>query len=158
MISVTADLGSHEFGLRILLGTHRGSQISTEREDFASDRVVFLTLSKGLVIELSDFEAGNSTLKGDYLRHVVEIVSGGIPTILEVRFVCLFMSLSRILLEGSELMSLFSLKGDQVDHRKVEVSIQLLRNVYPVPDMLLPGVHFVPLLGRHPSFSICFLL
>jgi hypothetical protein len=49
-------------------------------------------------IELSNFEAENATLKGDYLWQVVEIVIGGVPTVLEVRFMCLFMSLSRILL------------------------------------------------------------
>ena len=50
-------------------------------------------------IELSDFEAENATLKGDYLRQVVEIVIGGVPTVLEVCFMCLFMSLGRILLQ-----------------------------------------------------------
>jgi hypothetical protein len=50
-----------------------------------------------LEIELSDFEAEYATLKGDYLRQVVEIVIGGVPTVLEVRFMCLFMSLGRIL-------------------------------------------------------------
>jgi hypothetical protein len=54
-------------------------------------------LSEGLEIELSGFEAGNATLKGDYLRQVVEIVIGVVPTVLEVRFMCLFMSLSTIL-------------------------------------------------------------
>jgi hypothetical protein len=37
--------------------------------------------SEGLEIELSDFEAEDTTLKGDYLRQVVEIVIGGIPTV-----------------------------------------------------------------------------
>jgi hypothetical protein len=55
-------------------------------------------LSEGLEIELSVFTAENATLKGDYLRQVVEIVIGGVPTILEIRFMCLFMSLARILL------------------------------------------------------------
>jgi hypothetical protein len=55
-------------------------------------------LSEGLEIELSDFEAENATLKGDYLRHVVEIVIGGVPTGLEIRSMCLFMTLGRMLL------------------------------------------------------------
>jgi hypothetical protein len=46
-----------------------------------------------LEIELSDFEAENATLKGDDVWQVVEIVIGGVPTILEVGFMCLFMSL-----------------------------------------------------------------
>jgi hypothetical protein len=54
-------------------------------------------LSEGLEIELSGFEAEDATLEGDYLWQVVEIVIGGVPTVLEVRFMCLFMSLSSIL-------------------------------------------------------------
>jgi len=50
-------------------------------------------LSEGLEIELSDFELENAILKGDYLRQVVEIVIGGVPTVLVVHFMCLFMSL-----------------------------------------------------------------
>jgi hypothetical protein len=76
-----------------------------------------------LEIELSDFEAENATLKGDYLWQVVEIVIGGIPTVLEVRFMCLFMSLSRILLQGSVSTNLFGPMRHQVDFRKVEVGI-----------------------------------
>ena len=83
-------------------------------------------LSEGLEIELSDFDAENVTLRGDYLWQVVEIVIGGFPTVLEVRFMCLFMSLSRILLQGSVSTNLFDPMRHQVDLRKVEVSIQLL--------------------------------
>jgi hypothetical protein len=36
-------------------------------------------------IELSDFKAGKVMVKGDYLSQVVEIVIGGVPTLLEVR-------------------------------------------------------------------------
>jgi hypothetical protein len=54
-------------------------------------------LSEGLEIELSDFEAKNATLKGDYLWQLVEIVIGGVPTVLEVGYMCLFISLGRIL-------------------------------------------------------------
>jgi len=84
---------------------------------------VLSMLSEGLEIELSDFEAENATLKGDYLRQVVEIVLGGIPTVLEIRFMCLFLSLCRILLQGSVSTNLFDPVRHQVDLRKVEVGI-----------------------------------
>ena len=84
---------------------------------------MLLMLSEGLEIELSDFEAENATLKGDYLWQVVEIVIGGVPTVLEVRFMCLFMSLGRILLLGSVSTNLFGPMRHQVDLRKVEVGI-----------------------------------
>ena len=89
------------------MGAQGGCQISTGREDFAGGSAVLRTLSDGLEIELSDFEVENVTLKGDYLWQVVEIVIGGIPTILEVRFMCLFMCLGRILLQGSVSTNLF---------------------------------------------------
>jgi len=80
-------------------------------------------LSEGWEIELSHFEAQNATLKGDYLRQVVEIAIGGVPTILEVRFMCLILSLHRILLQGSISTNLFCPIRDQVDLWKVEVGI-----------------------------------
>jgi len=80
-------------------------------------------LSEGLEIELSDFEAENAMLKGDYLQQTVQIVIGGIPTVLEVRFMCLFKSLGRILLQGSVSMNMFDPMGHLRDLRKVEVSI-----------------------------------
>jgi hypothetical protein len=76
-----------------------------------------------LEIELSDLEPENATLKGDYLRQVVEIVIGGVPTILEIRFMCLFMSLGRILLQGSVSTNLFDPVRHQVELEKVEVGI-----------------------------------
>ena len=97
-------------------------------------------------------------LKGDYLRQVGVIVIGGIPTVLEVRFRCLFLSLGRILLQGSILTNLFDPMVHHVDRWKVEVSIQLLGNIYRVADIIPPGVRFVPLLRRRPSVSICFLI
>ena len=90
-----------------MTGGSGGSQISTRMEDFAGGSAVLPTLSEGLEIELSDFEAENATLKGDYLWQVVEIVIGGIPTVLEVRFMCGFMSLGRLLLQGSVSTNLF---------------------------------------------------
>jgi hypothetical protein len=123
MLSIAVDLGSHDFGLRIWLRARGGSQISPRREDFAGGSAVLSTLSEGLEIELSDFEAENVTLKGDYLRQVVEIYIGGIPTILGIRFMCLAMSLGRILLQGSISTNLFNLVRYKVDLRKVEVGI-----------------------------------
>ena len=89
----------------------------------AGGRAVLPTLSDGLEIELSDFEAENATLKGDYLWQVVEIVIGGVSTVREIRFMCLFMSAGRILLQGSVSTNLFSPIRHQVDLQKVEVGI-----------------------------------
>jgi hypothetical protein len=127
-------------------------------EDFAGGSAVLPMLSEGLEIELSDFDAENAMLKGNYLRQVVEIVIGGVPTILEVRFMCLVMSLGKIVLLGSVSTNLFDPIRHQVDLRKVEVGIQLLGNLYLMADIIPPGVHFAPLLGRRPRFSVCFLV
>jgi len=135
-----------------------GSQISAGRQDFAGGSTVLSTLSEGWEIELSDVEAENAMLKGDYLRQVVEIVIGGIPTVLEIRFMCLFMSLGRILLQGSVWKGLFDPVRHQVDLRKVEDGIYLLGNIYVVADIIPPGIHFAPLPGRRPCFSMCFLV
>jgi hypothetical protein len=80
-------------------------------------------LREGFEIELSDFEAENATLKGYYLWHVVVIVIGGVPTVLEVRFMCMFMCLGRIQLQGSVSTNLFGPRTHQVDLPKVEVGI-----------------------------------
>jgi hypothetical protein len=80
-------------------------------------------LIEGLEIELSDFEAEDATLNGDYLWQVVEIVIGGVPTVLEVRLMSLFMSLGRMLLQGSVSTNLFDPTRHQVDLRKFEVGI-----------------------------------
>jgi hypothetical protein len=50
-------------------------------------------------------------------------VIGGIPTVLEVRFMCMFMSIGRILLEASVSMNLFDSMRHQVDLQKVDVGI-----------------------------------
>jgi hypothetical protein len=123
MLSITAVLGSHEFGLRICLGAWEGSQISTGREDIAGGSPVLPMLSDGLEIDLSYLAEEDATLKGDYLWQVVEIVIGGVPTVLEVRCMNLFMSLGRILLQGSVSMNLFSPTRHPVDLWKVEVGI-----------------------------------
>jgi len=158
MLSIMAVLGSHEFGLRIWLEAQGGRQISTGREDIACGSAVLLTLSEGFEIDLSDFEAEDATLKADYLWQVVEVVIGGVPTVLEVRFMCFLMSLGRILLQGSVSTNLFDPMRYQVDLWKLEVGIQLLGNIYLVADIIPPGVHFAPLHRWHPSFSICFLV
>ena len=148
-----AVLRSHEFGLRIRLGGQGGRQISTGREDYSGGSAVLPTLSKGLEIELSDFESENEIRKGDYLWQVVEIVIGGLPTVLEVACMNLLVSLGRKLLKGSVSTNLFGPMRHQLDLRNVEVGIELLGNIYQVADIIPPGVHFVPLLGRCPSFS-----
>jgi hypothetical protein len=100
-----------------------GSQISSSREDIAGGCAVLTMLSEGLEIEISDFDTENATLKGDYLWQVIEIVIGGVPTVLEVHVMYLFMSLGRILLQGSVSTNLFGPMRNQVDFRKVEVGI-----------------------------------
>jgi len=92
------------------------------------------------------------TLRGDYLRQVVENAIGGIPTVLEVRCMCSVMSLHRILLEGSVSTDLVDPVEHQVDLRKVEVGIEHLGNIYLVADINAPGIYFVLHLGRRPSF------
>jgi len=71
-------------------------------------------LSEGMASELSDFEAENAILKGGYLWQGVEIVIGGISTILEICFMYLFMSLGRILLQGYITTILFDPMRHQV--------------------------------------------
>jgi hypothetical protein len=80
-------------------------------------------MSESLGIDLSDFEAQDATLKGDYLWQVVEIGIAGVPTVLEVRFMYSIMSLGRILLQGSVSANLFDPMRHQVDLQKVEVGI-----------------------------------
>jgi len=82
MLSTPAVLGSDEFGLCIGLGAQGGSQIRTGRDDFAGGGAVLPMQSEGLKIELTDFEEENATLNGDFLRHVVEIMIGGVPTVM----------------------------------------------------------------------------
>jgi hypothetical protein len=71
----------------------------------------------------SDFQNENATLNGDYLWQVVVSVNSGIPTVLQVRFMCLFLSVARILLQGSVSMNQFNRMRHQVDLWTVEVSI-----------------------------------
>jgi hypothetical protein len=105
----------------------------------------------------SDFEAETVTLKGEWLWCVVEIVSGGVPTILDVRFMCLLKSLGRILLEGSVSKNLFNPIRHQLYLGKVQVGIRLLGNIYLMADIIPQGVNFAVLLGQRSSFSMCSL-
>jgi len=118
-----AVLGPDECALSIRLRAPVGCQIITRREDFAGGCAVLPTLSDGLEVEISDFEAEKITLKGNYLWQVVEIAIGGVPTVLELRLICLLMSLIRILLQASVSTTRFGIMRHQVDHQKVEVGI-----------------------------------
>jgi hypothetical protein len=80
-------------------------------------------LSEGLEIELSVLEAEDTTLKGVFLWQVVNIVIGGVPTVLEVHFTCLFMAHCRILLQGSVSTNLFDPMIHHVGVQIVEVGI-----------------------------------
>jgi hypothetical protein len=142
----------------VWLGAQWGSQIGTGREEFGGGSDVPMMLSKGLEIELCDFEAANATLKGDFSRQLVEIVIGGVSTILEVRWMCLRMSLNIILWKGCVSMNLFDPMRHQVDLQKVEVGIQLLGKIYRVAHVILLGIHFTPQFGWRPSFGTCFLV
>jgi hypothetical protein len=116
-------MGSHQFGFHICLGAQGSRQISGGWEDFASSSAVFLTLSEGFKIELPDHELENATLNGNHPRQVVEIVIECVPTVLQIHFMGLFMSLGRILLESFIVTNLFDPVRHQVDHQTVEVSI-----------------------------------
>ena len=96
-----AVLGSHEFELRIGLLAQGGSQIIAGREDLTTGSAVLSKMSGGFKIELSEFEVENARLKCDCLRKIVEIVIGGVQTVVEIQLICLFMSLCRLLLQCS---------------------------------------------------------
>ena len=84
-----------------------GSQIRTRWTDITGGSDVLQMLSNGMEIELSDFKAENVTLKGDYMWQVVDISIGGVPAVFEVLFVCLFMSLGRMLGKSTVSTNLF---------------------------------------------------
>jgi len=116
-------------------------------QDLTGGSAVLTPLSEGLEIDLSDVNPENAMLKGDCLWQVVDIVIGGVPTVLQVYYMCFYMSLSRILLQPSVSTNLFDPRRHQVDLRKVEVGIQLLGNIYPVAAIIWRGVHCALLLG-----------
>jgi hypothetical protein len=78
-------------------------------------------LCEGLEIEIPDSEAENTTRNSDFLRHEGDIVIEGIPALHEVRFMCMFISLGRILLQGSVSVNLFDPMPHYMDLWKVEV-------------------------------------
>lgn len=149
-----AVVGPREFGLCIGLGAQGGSHISMGREDFAGGSTVLPPLSDGLDIELFDFEAQNATLNGDLMGQVLEIAIGGDTTVLEVYFMCLLMSLGRQLLQGCVSRNVFHPMSHDADIQNVEVGIYLLGNLNLEADIISLGLHFSPLLGLSPSFSI----
>jgi hypothetical protein len=113
---------------------------------------------RGLDIELSELEAENTTVKRDYLRQEVEIVMRGVLIVHEVRFMCLFLYLGRILLNGYVSTNLFDLLRHQVDLRSVEDGLELLGKIDLVAGIIRPGVLFLPHLGQRPRFSVCFVV
>jgi hypothetical protein len=158
MLSITVVSRTYEFRLSIGLGAQGGSQISTGQEDFAGSRAVLLMLSKDMEIELADFKEENPILKGECLQQAVEIGFEGIPIVLEVRLLRLFIFLGGIQLKGFISTNLYDLLRHQLGLRTVEVGIQLFTNIYFVADIILPGVHLAPFLGQPPSFNICFYI
>jgi len=113
-------------------------------------------MTERLEIEHSHFEAEDVMLNGDYLWQVVETLIGGVPTILEVLVMFGFMSLGRILLQGSISTNLFGPMRHRVDIQNIEVGIKLLVNISLVAGIIPPGVHLGPLQGWCPSVSIGF--
>jgi hypothetical protein len=85
-------------------------------------------------------------------------VIGGVPTILEVPFMCRFKFLSRNILQGSVSTNLSDPIRKYRDIWEVEVGILLIGNIDLIANRIPPRVHFVPLFGQRTCFSTCFLL
>jgi hypothetical protein len=100
-----------------------GQPYEHQKGGLGGGSTILPTLSEGLEIVLADFDAENAMLNGDYWWQIVTIVIEGNPSILEVCGICLFMSLSRILLKGSVRTNPFYQMRYQVDLGKVEVGI-----------------------------------
>jgi hypothetical protein len=105
------------------LGAQGGSLDGDGRENFAGGCADLPTLSEGLEIEHSDFEPEDAKLKGVILWQVLEIMIGGIPTIIEVYMLGMFRSLGRILLQGSVSTNLCDPMRHRVDLQEVEDAI-----------------------------------
>jgi hypothetical protein len=123
MISIMVVLESHESWLHISLGAVGGIKITTEWECFACGSAVCLTLRQDLEIELPHCEAQNVTLNSDYWQQVVKIVIGGVSTDLGIHIMCLFVYLSRMLLQGAISTTMFNTIRIQVDLLKVDVGM-----------------------------------
>ena len=96
------------------------SLMGSRRENVGGHSGDLLTRSEGRRIDLSHLECEIGTLKGDFLRRVVEIVIGGILTVLEVRFMCVFIALSRVLWKGP-------ISTNPVDPVKYQVDLPKLK-------------------------------
>jgi hypothetical protein len=139
-------------------GSSEGSQINTGSEDIACGSAVLPMVTAGFEIEISDYEAEHAALPSRYFWQVVEIVIRGVLTVVEVGFICVFISLSRILLQFSLSTNLFGPIQHHVDIWIVQVGIKMHEYNYPMAEIIPPGVHFARFLGRNLSFSICFFV
>jgi hypothetical protein len=79
------------------------------------------------------------------------------PTVLDVDFMWLFISLGIIMVYSSTSTNMFDSMSYQVHLRKVAVAVYILDNIFLVADRVQAGVHFTPILGWCPSFGIYFL-
>jgi len=73
-------------------------------------------------------------------------------------FMYFFMSLGRILFQGSVSTNLLNSMRHEVDLWNVAVCIQIVGNIHLVAEVILPGYHYTPHVGRNPRFSMCFLV
>jgi len=158
MLSLMAVSRSNEFGFHKSPSAQPGSQTRTGRENFEVCSTVLLMLSEGFQIGLADFKSGNAMFEGVQSWQNVESVIGGVPTLLDDRIMCLFMSLERKRWQGSVSMNLFTPMRYQVGLRKDAVSIELVGNISVIGGMMQPGVHYPSIFGQHLSFSIYFLI
>jgi hypothetical protein len=77
-------------------------------------------LSEALGIDLSDFEIENVMWKCDSLWQVVKIVIGGVPHVIEVRFMYLSLSVGRMLLQSLVLTNQMEPMRNQVVFGKLK--------------------------------------
>jgi len=151
------------FGVPLIWASHMtvtqgGSKISTWMEDFAGSSAVFTMLSEVLGIELWNIAAENATQQAESLLQAIQIVIGGVPTILEGCFMCLFISLCRIQLQGSASRNLVDPMSPQVHLPTGQGGIKHIRHFYLMADIIPPGIQVGPFLGRRPRFTICILI
>jgi hypothetical protein len=104
-------------------GSSWGSQMSTEMEDITSSIDILPPVREGVKSEFADIKEENATLKDDYLRQTVDIVIAAIPTVPEHCFMCFFISLGKMYLQGSVSTNVFELMRPQLDFRNLGVGI-----------------------------------
>jgi hypothetical protein len=97
-------------------------------------------------------------LKGDDLQKVVVNIMGSVPIVIEVSVICLFLSVSRTQMKVTISTNVSDPMRHQVNCWTVEVGRYLVRNDYPITDIILCGTHFAPWLAQSPSISICYLV